>query len=133
MSSSTIWLLSHADLDALRERYPSLARNMIILLTQRVRTAASHVEAIIFQDVQGRLAYELLLLATIHGSPSNPGILIEVPLTQSDLATIVGATRESVNKALVYLRGRNLVKVEGTQVRVLDPDGLRRVIYERGR
>lgn len=133
MTSSVIWLLSRSDLDVLFERYPSLARNMMVLLTHRVRTAASHVEAIIFQDVQGRLAYELLLLAAKHGTPSTSGILIDVPLTQSDLATIVGATRESVNKALVYLRGRNLVQVDGAQIRVLDSDGLRRIIYERGR
>lgn len=133
MTPSVIWLLSRPDLDILLERYPSLAKNMMILLTQRVRTAASHVEAIIFQDVQGRLAYELLLLSAKHGNPSNSGIVIDVPLTQTDLATIVGATRESVNKALVFLRGRNLVQVDGTQIKILNTDGLRRIIYERGR
>lgn len=133
MASTVIWLLSRPDLDVLFERCPSLARNMIVLLTERVRTAASHVEAIIFQDVQGRLAYEMLLLSAKHGTPTADGILIDMPLTQSDLATIVGATRESVNKALVYLRSKNLVQVEGTQIKVLKTDGLRRIIYERGR
>lgn len=133
MSPSVIWLLSRPDLDVLFERCPPLARNMMVLLAERVRTAASHVEAIIFQDVQGRLAYELLLLAAKHGAESSTGTVIDMPLTQSDLATIVGATRESVNKALTYLRGRNLIQVDGTQIKILNSDGLRRILYERGR
>ncbi|NUM49075.1 MAG: Crp/Fnr family transcriptional regulator [Anaerolineales bacterium] len=133
MSPSVIWMLSKGDFDLLLERCPTFSRSLIVLLAERVRTAASHVEAIIFQDIQGRLAYELLALADRHGKPVGPTIQIEMPLTQSDLATMVGATRESVNKALTYLRGRELVQVEGNRVTVLNPEGLRRVIHERGR
>jgi CRP-like cAMP-binding protein len=86
-----------------------------------------------FQDVQGRLAYELLILAERHGYPSGEVIEIHIPLTQGDLATIVGATRESVNKSMSALRSQNLVQIDGTQLTLLNPAGLRSMVHERGR
>jgi CRP/FNR family transcriptional regulator, cyclic AMP receptor protein len=133
MAPSTIWMLSKADLDELLERCFTFSQSLIRLLANRVRTAAGHVEAIIFQDVPGRLAYELLELADRHGKPVHEGVQIEIPLTQSDLATIVGATRESINKALGYFRARKLVQVDGVQITLLDSKGLRQVMYERGK
>ncbi|NJN43463.1 MAG: Crp/Fnr family transcriptional regulator [Anaerolineae bacterium] len=127
------WMLSKEDLDTLLERCFTLSRALIVLLSERVRTAAGHVEAIIFQDVPGRLAYELLNFVERHGKPAMNGIQIDIPLTQSNLATVVGATRESVNKALGYLRKNHLVQVDGTQITVLDVDGLRQFIHDRGR
>ena len=133
MAPSVIWMISKTDLDVLLERCFTFSRSLIHLLAERVRTAAGHVEAIIFQDVSGRLAYELLNLANRHGKPTARGMQINTPLKQSDLATVVGATRESVNKAMGFLRARNLVQVDGVKITLLDPNGLRQVIHERSR
>jgi len=46
---------------------------------------------------------------------------------------MVGATRESVNKALSALRAQNLVDIDNSSLTVLNPSGLRRMIQERGR
>jgi len=133
MTPSVIWMLSKTDFDYFLEKCFAFSKTLMILLAERIRTTASHVEAIIFQDVQGRLAYELLHLSEKHGNRTPEGILIEIPLTQNDLAAMVGATRESVNKAFVYLRGQNLVQVDGTQITVLDSEGLSAVMFQRGR
>lgn len=85
------------------ERYPGITRAMIQILVAWVRSTTHHVEAMTFQDVQGRLAYEMLNLAVRHGRGTDDVIEIDIPLTQGDLATIVGATRESVNKAFSAL------------------------------
>ncbi len=133
MTPTIVWLLSEHDLDDIIGRYPTVARAIIETLSERVREAAQHVEAIIFQDVLGRLAFELLNLCEKHGHRQGNGLCIDMPLTQTDLATIVGATRESVNKSLSTLRARNLVEMEGTQVTVLDLKGLARIVQDRGR
>lgn len=133
LSATVVWLLPQADLKDLMERYPVIAEAMIQLLVARVRSTTHHVEAMTFQDVQGRLAYELLNLAERHGCEVGEIIVIKIPLTQGDLATIVGATRESVNKSMSALRSQNLVQVDGTEITVLNPDGLRRMVHERGR
>jgi CRP-like cAMP-binding protein len=133
MTDTSVWLLSKADLDDLIERHTVVARSVIRTLTERVRTAANHVEAIIFQDVLGRLAYELHNLAGKHGSETAIGIRIDMPLTQSDLATIVGATRESVNKSLRVLRDSGLVLLDGAEIIVQNPSALSQIVQERGR
>ncbi|HEX9616182.1 MAG TPA: Crp/Fnr family transcriptional regulator [Anaerolineales bacterium] len=133
LAPTAVWLLPRADLYDCMERFPSVNRAMMHLLVSRMRTVIGHSEAMTFQDVQGRLAYELLYLAEKHGSVVGGQIEINIPLTQGDLATMVGATRESVNKALAALRSRELVKVSGSHFSVGDLEGLRRILYERGR
>lgn len=133
LTSTVVWLLPRSDLETLMDRYPVITDAMIQLLVARVRSTTHHVEAMTFQDIQGRLAYEMLNLAERHGCEVGEKIVIKIPLTQGDLATIVGATRESVNKSLSALRSQNLVQVDGTEITVLNPDGLRNMVHERGR
>ena len=133
LAATVVWLFPRVDLKDLMARYPVIAEAMIQLLVARVRSTTHHVEAMTFQDVQGRLAYELLILAERHGCQSGEVIEIQIPLTQGDLATIVGATRESINKSMTALRSQNLVQIDGTQFTLLNPAGLRNMVHERGR
>jgi CRP/FNR family transcriptional regulator/CRP/FNR family cyclic AMP-dependent transcriptional regulator len=131
IKQTAVWLLVKHDLDQLMVRYPVMARSMNRILARRIRATATHVEAIIFQDVIGRLAYELLNLSEQHGRHNGEEVVIDVPLTQADLGAIVGATRESVNKALTMLRQRKLIQVEGVQLTVINPAGLQNLLVER--
>ena len=133
LEPSVVWLLSKDLFHRILDDYPSVCRTITTILAGRVRRSATHVEAIIFQDVLGRVAYEILNLSERHGQPENGGIRIEMPLTQSDLASIVGATRESVNKALATLRKRELLEMEGTSLLVLEPEKLMDLVGARGR
>lgn len=131
ITTTAVWMLSKYDFDRLMEQYPLMARSMNRILASRLRASATHVEAIIFQDVIGRLAYELLNLSQHHGRQDSNGIVIDMPLTQADLGSIIGATRESVNKALATLRNRQLIQVDGTQIVVLNPIELQNMLIGR--
>jgi CRP-like cAMP-binding protein len=133
LAPAVVWLLPRSELYDCMERYPSVHLALLQLLVTRVRALVAHSEAMTFQDVQGRLAYELLYLAERHGVPAGEEIQIKIPLTQGDLATMVGASRESVNKALAALRSRDLVRISGSYFSVGDLEGLRRILFERGR
>jgi CRP-like cAMP-binding protein len=114
-------------------KYPPVNQAMLKILVERVRTTARRLEAMTFQDVLGRLAFELLSLAERSGQPCEVGIEITIPLTQVDLATMVGATRESVNKAVSILRSKELIDADGTRWFLQDPAGMQQILYERGR
>jgi CRP-like cAMP-binding protein len=133
LAPTLVWLLPRADLEEFLDRYPSVNQAMMNLLVARVRSVIRQAEAMTFQDIQGRLAYELLYLAERHGEQAGAEIEIGIPLTQGDLATMVGATRESVNKALASLRARDLIKLESNRFTVVSLEGLRRILHERGR
>ena len=130
---TVVWLLSQADLNEFMSKYPPVNQAMIQILVERVRATARRLEAMTFQDVLGRLAFELLSLAERSGQPYEQGIEITIPLTQVDLASMVGATRESVNKAVSVLRSKELINVDGTRWFLQDPAGIQQILYERGR
>lgn len=129
----SVWLLHRTDLDDLLERIPNIAREIMKVIVSRMRAVINRAESLAFQDVQGRLAYEMLTLAQRHGKQLGEQIYVDLPLTQADLASMVGATRESVNKALSALRSQNFVKLDAARVTVLSMPGLQRIVYERGR
>jgi CRP/FNR family cyclic AMP-dependent transcriptional regulator len=133
LTPTVVWLLSQVDLTKIMNEYPPVNQAMVQLLVDRVRATARRLEAMTFQDVLGRLAFELLSLADRSGIPGEKGIEITIPLTQVDLATMVGATRESVNKGVSILRTQELIDFDGNQWFIQDPDGLQQILYERGR
>ena len=133
LSPTVVWMISRSDVEDNINIFPGLAQAMIQVLVDRLRRTTQNIEAMAFQDVQGRLAYEILNLSERHGRINGSSIEICIPLTQMELATMVGATRESVNKALSALRSQNLIKAEGASLIVISPEGLRKIVFDRGR
>lgn len=133
LSPTVVWLISRADFEDSINRFPGIARALIQILVERMRRTTQNIEAMTFQDVQGRLAYEILNLSERHGRKNASSIEISIPLTQMELASMVGATRESVNKALSALRSQNLIRAEGASMIVISPEGLRNIVFDRGR
>jgi CRP/FNR family transcriptional regulator/CRP/FNR family cyclic AMP-dependent transcriptional regulator len=114
--------------DQLREhmrREPLLALNFLKALSARLRYSTQQVETLTFLDVPARLARRLLQLAHEYGVAEEGGVRINSPLTQSDLASLIGATRESINKAMGAFRRRGLVNTAQGYIVIVDPDALR--------
>jgi CRP-like cAMP-binding protein len=128
-----IWLMPKSALDELLAGSSATAMAMIRILVKRIRSRAQYTEAMTFQDVQGRVAYALINLAERFGAESVNGLEIDIPLTQVDLGSIIGVTRESVNKALATLRAQELVSLDGSRLSILNLGGLQRMIQDRGR
>jgi CRP-like cAMP-binding protein len=128
-----IWLLSKDHLFELMEKHPEIYIRLLHIIASRVRSTTRKAEAMAFQDVQGRLAYEMLDLGKKCGHQVEEGVSIDIPLNQNDLASMVGATRESVNKALSTFRSRELIKMSGANIILTDRGGLEKMLLERGR
>ena len=71
-----------------------------------------------------RVVGRLRDLATHHGVPGPAGVRLRIPLTQDELARMVGASREAVNRTLGALTSRGLLRTEGRTVVIKDPDEL---------
>ena len=81
---------------------------------------------LIFVDVPGRVAKQLLQLAQKFGSVDSGQLRVTHDLTQEELAQLVGASRETVNKALADFASRGWLRLEGKSVVILDRDRLAR-------
>lgn len=106
-------------------RSPQLALNFMQALSVRVRYNTRQMDNLNQRSVPARLARKLLELAQQHGVAEAHGVRLRLALTQSDLASMTNATRESVNKALGQFRRQELIKLHGGHITVLDPEGLR--------
>jgi len=128
MEQTQVLTLHRDDFLSLLERYPQMAPGIIATLSGRVRYTTEYAESLAFLDVYGRVAKRLLQLADGYGVEKEQGVEIELRLTQSDLASLVGATRESVNKVVGTFRDQGLIEVEGQRITILDRRGLKRRI-----
>ena len=84
-----------------------------------------------FSDVPGRVAKALLDLADRFGRTADDGVHVHHDLTQEELAQLVGASRETVNKALADFASRGWLRLEPRSVVIMDVDRLRAAPAER--
>jgi len=89
-------------------------------LSMRLRKTDDSLEDAYFLNISARFAKKLVELAKTHGKRDGDIIQIDLRLSQKDLASMIGATRESVNKELRVLREKGLVSTEKGTLRILD-------------
>jgi len=106
------------------ETEPSLAFNIIKSLVIRLREAADRTVSYRTLDVMGRLA-SFLLEAAAAGKPAQAGGTEIVRITEQEIADRIGATRESVNRKLAYLKSAGIIKRDGRRLVVVSLDSLR--------
>jgi CRP/FNR family transcriptional regulator, cyclic AMP receptor protein len=92
----------------------------------RLRRTNDVMADLVFTDVPGRVARALLDLADRFGQPRGAGVDVHHDLTQEELAQLVGASRETVNKALADFASRGWLQVSAKSVLILDPERLRK-------
>ena len=118
--------LGNDSLTGLLTGRPEVAKALLTALAQRLRRTNEHLADLVFTYVPGRVAKALLDLAERFGRPVEDGVMVSHDLTQEELAQLVGASRETVNKALADFAGRGWLKLEARAVLLLDVDRLRR-------
>ena len=126
VSDSVLYELEHSALIAALEENPGVAKHLLTALARRLRRTNEALADLVFSDVPGRVAKALLDLSKRFGETVDEGIRVAHDLTQEELAQLVGASRETVNKALADFAGRGWVRREGRAVVLLDVDRLER-------
>ena len=112
--------LKHENLKKVIERSPDVSAQLLQALARRLRRTNESLADLVFSDVPGRVAKALLDLADRFGRPATDGILVAHELTQEELAQLVGASRETVNKALAEFVQRGWIRLEARAVVILD-------------
>ena len=107
--------------------HPAIRDHVFAELARELRRLTFHVEELHFLDIAGRLAARLVRMAEEQGTaPGSGETRLEGPITQGELAAMVGSTRQSVNKLLGYLTDDGLIRQERDTIVVLDLAGLQR-------
>ena len=126
---SEVITVSRPMMDELIHRHPDAAWWLLTRIERRLRRAQITSEELAWYEVPGRVRRRLLVLAHRYGRRTPDGIRIDVPLTQEDLAAMVGAARETVNRTIVSLISTEFVRVKDRRYILRDvfldgaPDG----------
>jgi len=123
------YTLQRSDFHNAIMKNPKIAIQIIEVLTRRLRSTDQMVEDLIFLDVYGRVAKKLLELADTHGTKVDDGTRIDVRLTQQEIASMVGASRESVNKVMGYFTDKNFISTDKYKITLHRISELERRIY----
>ena len=116
--------LGHGDLQPWLNARPEVAAALLRAVARRLRKTNDQMSDLVFSDVPGRVARALLDLSRRFGVQSEEGIHVVHDLTQEELAQLVGASRETVNKALADFAGRGWLRLEARAVILLDVERL---------
>lgn len=110
--------------------HPNVAVGLLAILSQRLRSTTRLVHDASFLNIRARVVRAILDLASLRGILGVDGEISIPRLTQEDLAQMVGATRESVNKWLKYYERLSVLTLTRGRVIVKRPQRLRQEIYQ---
>lgn len=122
-ASELLWIGRDAFQDAYR-RHPQILENLLLILGQLVRRLTDQAADLALLDLEGRVARVLVRLQEREGTDGDTARL-DLGLTQSELASMVGASRQSVNEILHGLERAGYLQVHGRQLTIRRPRDLR--------
>ena len=116
--------LAHDQVIGWVSAHPKVSLQLLGRLAQRLRRSNAVLADLVFSDVPGRVAKAIMDLGERFGVKKADDLYVNHDLTQEELAQLVGASRETVNKALADFAGRGWVRLEPRAVVVLDIERL---------
>ena len=118
--------LGHEQLKPWLSGRPEVAAALLQALARRLRRTNEAMADLVFSDVPGRVAKALMDLGEKFGTVTPEGLMVTHDMTQEELAQLVGASRETVNKALADFAHRGWIRLEGKSVLISDSERLAR-------
>ena len=114
LENTVLKVLSHEAFEACLDKAPRIATSVMQALAKRLRDADRKISTLALLDVYGRVAHTLLELAVT----SNGKLIVGEKLSQQDIANMVGASREMVNRILKDLSERGYITVESKSITI---------------
>jgi len=120
ITDAKLLMLPHEKVLNLITAQPEVSLELLRRLAQRLRDSRGEQSDLVFVDVPGRVAKAIIDLGERFGETKDDGLHVKHDLTQEELAQLVGASRETVNKALADFAARGWVSLEPRAVVIKD-------------
>ncbi len=126
MEESSLLVLRREDFRKRVEASPAVAWSLLTELSRRLRRADDKIGSLVLLDVPGRIARMLLDTADEGGNP-----MIEKPLTHQTIAHVIGASRETVSRAMREFQDSGWISTERRRIRLTDRAALEKRAQQR--
>jgi CRP-like cAMP-binding protein len=124
--TSLVWRLPCATIRAILAKHPKIVLAITKLVGSRLKRIESRIEHLVFRAVPSRVAGILLELAEDFGRREASGVVIDLAISQEELATLVGASRQTVNASLREFERAGVIQRNGRRFVLLGIEALRR-------
>jgi CRP-like cAMP-binding protein len=129
MEESRVFFFPKRSFVDLIKTNPSLALNMLGILSRRLRRFTALIDDLSLKEVPGRLAAYLLYLSRQRRSSTE----LELSITKAQLASLLGTIPETLSRILARMTAQGLIETEGRRIRILDLESLRDLVESGGR
>jgi CRP/FNR family cyclic AMP-dependent transcriptional regulator len=127
LENSLLLWMDKTSFNYMLDNFMPVARNLVKILSARVRLSDQLIQALATLDVNGRVARQLLAFAEKYGHEKAGAIQIRIVLTQSVIADLVGASRKRVNQAMVLFKEQGLIDTDTEgRIAIKNSEGLAR-------
>jgi len=120
LEESQVFFFPRAAFVKLVKEDPSLALNMLAILSRRLRTFTLLVEELSLKEVPGRLAAYLLLMSEQRNGADD----LKLDIAKNQLAGLLGTIPETLSRILTRMVRQELIQLDGPRIRILDRQGL---------
>ncbi|MHB1419467.1 MAG: Crp/Fnr family transcriptional regulator [Bacillota bacterium] len=120
VEDAVVGIVRNQDIDNLLQNNPQITLKILRYMARRLRQAQQHVRDLAFKDTYGRLAVTLLRLAQEYGKDGADGTIINITLSQQELANLIGSSRETVARILGDFRKEGSLRMEKQVITILD-------------
>jgi CRP-like cAMP-binding protein len=129
MEESRVFFFPKRSFVDLIKTNPSLALNMLGILSRRLRRFTALIDDLSLKEVPGRLAAYLLYLSRQRRSSTE----LELSITKAQLASLLGTIPETLSRILARMTAQGLIETQGRRIRILDLESLRDLVESGGR
>ncbi len=112
--------LPRSDIVDLVAANPSLALNMLAVMSQKLRQFSIQIENLSLKEIPARLASYLIFLAEEQAADD----VVKLNISKGQLASILGTIPETLSRIFAKLSGQNLIRVDGKKITLLNREGL---------
>ena len=124
LDETDLLVLERSKFTPFLSEHPDLALRLLGVICKRLRLTTEHLEDTLFLEAPSRLARCLLRLSQDVGRPAGDGMLLDIKLSQQQLGSLAGLSRESVNKQLGEWQREGFIDVDGGVITLRNPKAL---------
>lgn len=125
MEDTEVGCIRNEDMEDLLRRNGEMAVKIIKVMSRRLRQAQNHIRDLALKGAYGRLASALWNLAEEYGKYRDGKVIIDLSLSQQELANLIGTSRETVARILSEFRRLGIIRVDKQRILVVDPRQLK--------
>lgn len=124
LEDTTVGMIRKRDfLDFIKEQ-PKVTMNLLRIMSLRLRQANQTMSDLASQNTNSRVARLLLTLAKDHGHKAEDSYIIDLPVSRTEMANMIGTSRETVTRVLSSLKKDQIIDIKKNKIYVFDEEAL---------